>query len=215
LKKLDDWDLLSPERKQYFINEINNQSGDIYFNAILKQAERDIEAIKNGREPDQPDQRQRLLEQTKQSLQTQFNLSLEEFNLVLEPITELKLLKQVQKLLDEVKGTSTTNLDSLYETLRSYKLAPPGSLKNQAYQAVNSYQQQVDQLITSLQKQKDLRTSSLQKLVSAQSETELNEIYQALQSDPELSQASHQTIIDNHKNRVVNALKISSSETSD
>src|SRR5581483_11255934 len=101
---------------------------------------------------------------------------------------------------------------SLLESLMAYQKAPDNSPKSQAYQAVNSYQQQVEQLVTDLVRQTQKRQSSLQELVSASDEDELNQIYQLIKEDPELYQGPNEILIDNHKNRVVSALQISSQD---
>jgi hypothetical protein len=153
------------------------------------------------------------LTQTKSQIQAQYNLNSEEFNLVLEPLTDLKVLEEVAKLISKIKErTKDTDLDSLLESLLAYQKAPDNSLKRQAYQAANSYQQQVEQLVNDLVSQTQKRKSSLQELVSALDEAELNRIYQLIKEDSELYQGPNETLIDNHKNRVVGALQISSSD---
>jgi hypothetical protein len=156
------------------------------------------------------------LNQTKSQIQITYNLNSEEFNLVLEPLSDSELLKMVSKLISKVKtGAQNTDLDSLYETLKTYQEASDGSLKKSAYLALNSYQQQVDQLISSLARQKECRSNLLQALMSAQDEAKLNQIYQAIKADPELYGEHNQSLVDNHQKRVVRALQISSSDSGD
>ncbi|CAI2200196.1 12053_t:CDS:2, partial [Funneliformis geosporum] len=107
---------------------------------------------------------------------------------IVEPLTELDLVTAVAKLIAKLKGG--TDLDSRLEFLIAYRDAPANSLKKQAYTAVNNYQTQVEQLIKRLQTQKNKRKSSLQELVSAKSEAELNQAYQLIQQDPQLTSPS-------------------------
>jgi hypothetical protein len=153
------------------------------------------------------------LNQTKQELQNKYNLNLEEFNLVLEPLTDWEVLEAVDKLISKVKtGTEGTDSASLYESLVTYQEAPDGSLKKQVYLAVNAYQQQVDQLIDSLEVQLKKCKSSLQELVAVKDETELNRTYQLIKEDSELYQSQNQSLIDNHQKRVKSSLQITSQD---
>nr|CAG8453398.1 828_t:CDS:2 [Entrophospora candida] len=203
---------INENRKQYFIDEIEKVEVGFLFTPVLNQAKREIEEKKGSESPLENPSQQKLT-QNKNQIKQEYNLSSEEFNLVLEPITDSELLEEVKKLISKVKtGTQDTDSDSLFEILKAFKQAPDGSLKKQAYLSVNSYQQQADLLISNLESKQQKRQTSLQELMKAQDEQELNEIYSAIKEDPELYQDHNQSLIDNHQKRVASALEIINSQ---
>jgi hypothetical protein len=192
---------LSIQNQEDFQTKVSNFPEDL-LDGIIGQAVAEIQKIKK-----EVNSKKAMLPQTKQALQAQYNLDLEEFNLVLEPITDLELLETIKNLISKVKISSDPDADSLLETLISYREATMGSLKQQAYLSVNAYQQQVDQLISNLEAQKNKRQITLSELVATQDENQLNQAYQSIQADTEFY-SQNQALIDNHWARVQSSLQI-------
>ncbi|CAG8645609.1 25446_t:CDS:2 [Gigaspora margarita] len=153
------------------------------------------------------------LNEVKNRIKSTYNLTEEEFNTIIVPLTDKDLLEYVALLLEEVKKVQSgkiTDIDSCYELLISYRDAAANSKKKKAYEAVNSYQQQVERIINDLQSKKQVINASLDELVKAENEEKLTLIYAKIKQNSGLYQDNNKKIIDNHHQRAHTAIKLES-----
>lgn len=113
-------------------------------------------------------------------------------------------LEEAEKLLIKVEeaGSQNDTNASLLTFLVNYQKAQEGTIKNKAWQAVNSFNQQAEVAIKHLQKNDQSREEIIRTIQEAKNESELEAAYSQVQNSQLYQQGGKsKTVIDNLKQR--------------
>nr|CAG8435678.1 12341_t:CDS:2 [Entrophospora candida] len=133
-------------------------------------------------------------------------------NNVLDSVRALELAERLYKKVKKAEVSDDIDI-SLLTFLQSYQRAGEGTIKNQAWQAVNSYNQQAETALNHLQKTDKSRKELIRLIQETKSESELETAYNQVQSSELFQQGEKiRTVVDNLRQRKKVSFKIDQNE---